>query len=126
MTQAFLMMGQKMSQVLPPNPPSSHYIPTSFHSPMTSSFSCESNYQMNPNLGESFKISEGYRVQAIVALRKWEKKKHTHTIHFNLKTSVQFSKQNCTIFTTCGRSVNNLSKIFKRIPAKGVLLLIKL
>ena len=43
MTQAFLMIGQIMNQVVPCNPPPSYYQPANFGSPITSSFSCESN-----------------------------------------------------------------------------------
>ena len=43
MTQVFLMMGQIMNQGVPCNPPPSHYQPSNFRSPITSSFSCESN-----------------------------------------------------------------------------------
>ena len=43
MTQVFLMMGQIMNQGVPRNPPPSHYQPSNFRSPITSSFSCESN-----------------------------------------------------------------------------------
>ena len=56
MTQEFL--GQMMNQGVPRNPPPSHYQPSNFGSPVTSSFSCESNSQRNPNLGESSNISE--------------------------------------------------------------------
>ena len=58
MTQTFLMIGQIMNQGVPHNPQPSHYQPSNFGSPITSSFSCESNSQMNPNLGESLNISE--------------------------------------------------------------------
>ena len=58
MIQAFLMMGQIMNQGVPRNPPPSHYQPSNCVSPITSSFSSESNSQRNPNLGESPNISE--------------------------------------------------------------------
>ena len=51
MTQAFLMMRQIRNQGVPRNPPPSYYQPSNFGSPITSSFSCESNSQRNPNLG---------------------------------------------------------------------------
>ena len=44
MTQAFLMMRQIMNQDVPRNPPPSHYQPSNFGSPITSSFSSESNF----------------------------------------------------------------------------------
>ena len=57
-TQAFLMMGQIMNQGMPHNPPPFHYQPSNFGTPITSSFSCESNSQRNPNFGESLNIFE--------------------------------------------------------------------
>ena len=45
MKQTFLMMGQIMNQDVPCNPPPSHYQLLNFGSPVTSSFSCESNSQ---------------------------------------------------------------------------------
>ena len=51
-------MGQIMNQGMRLNPPSSHYQPSNFDPPITSSFSCENNSQRNPNLGESSNISE--------------------------------------------------------------------
>ena len=57
MTLGFLMLGQIMNQGVPHNPPPSHYQPSNFGSPITSSFSCKSNSKSNLNLGESSNIS---------------------------------------------------------------------
>ena len=59
-TQEFLMMEQIMNQGVPRNPPLSHYQPSNFASPVTSSFSCKSNSQRNHNLGESSNIFDRY------------------------------------------------------------------
>ena len=83
MTQAFLMMGQIMNQAVSRNPPLSHYEPSSFGSPITSSLSCEGNSQRNPNL-ENYQLSLRDTVKTTTVLRQWERKKHI--THFNLKT----------------------------------------
>ena len=54
------MMGQITNQGVLRNPPSSHYQPLNFGSPITWSFSCDSNFQRNPNLGESSNISDSH------------------------------------------------------------------
>ena len=81
MTQEFL--GQMMNQGVPRNPPPSHYQPSNFGSPVTSSFSCE----VIPRgilIWGNHRTSLRDTIKTIVAFAQMGEEKHT--IHVNLKT----------------------------------------
>ena len=90
---SILMMGQIMNQVMPCNKEPSHNQLSYFGSRIISSFSCGNNSQRNhlTYLRDT--------VKTLIALRKWERKKHT--THFNFEDLKQYS---CVFFTIRGRT----------------------